>query len=74
MILTKAQVELMEMPEVNKNLRKLAKTYQLDKPIQEWMTPELFEQMDDIVNTLAYLEDRKQWLDQYGHMRGEDKV
>ena len=38
------------------------------------MTPELFEQMDDIVNTLAYLEDRKQWLDQYGHMRGEDKV
>jgi hypothetical protein len=62
------------MPEVNKNLRKLAKTYQLDKPIQEWMTPELFEQMDDIVNTLAYLEDRKQWLDQYGHMRGEDKV
>ena len=74
MILSKAQVEQMEMPEVNKNLRLLAKTYQLDKPIQEWMTPELFEQMDNIVNTLAYLEDRKHWLEHFGHLRGEDKV
>lgn len=74
MNLTKEQVEAMEIKEVNKSLKQLAKTYQLDKPIKEWMTPELFDQMDNIVNTLAYLEDRKAWLDQYGHLRGEDKV
>jgi hypothetical protein len=74
MMLTREQVEVMEMPEVNRNLRKLAKTYQLDKPIKEWMTPELFEQMDDIVNTLAYLEDRKTWLAQYAHNRTETRI
>ena len=74
MNLTKEQVELMEAKEVDRNLRLLAKTYKLDNPIKEWITPELWDQLDDIVNTLAYLEDRKQWLDQYGHMRGENKV
>ncbi len=74
MILTKEQVELMELPEVNKSLKQLAKEYKLDKTLKEWMTPELFDQLDDIVNTLIYLEDRKQWLEQYGHLRGEDKV
>lgn len=71
---TKEQVELMELPEVNKSLKQLAKEYKLDKTLKEWMTPELFDQLDDIVNTLIYLEDRKQWLEQYGHLRGEDKV
>jgi hypothetical protein len=65
MILTKEQVEVMDLKEVNRSLKQLAKTYQLDKPIELWMTPELFEQMDAIVNTLAYLEDRKQWIEQY---------
>jgi hypothetical protein len=74
MNLTKEAVEQMELPEVDRNLRKLARTYKLDKPLREWMTPELWDQLDEIINTLAYLEDRKQWLDQYGHMRGEDKV
>jgi hypothetical protein len=71
MTLTKEQVELMEAPEVDKQLRLLAKTYKLDKPIKEWATPELFNQLDDIINTLAYLEDRKQWLSQYGHLQAE---
>ena len=74
MTLTKEQVVIMEMPEVNKNLRLLAKTYKLDKPIHEWMTPDLFQELDNIINTLAYLEDRKAWLEQYGHLRGETKV
>lgn len=71
---TKEQIEVMELPEVTKHLKQLTKTYKLDKPIQEYFTPELFEQLDDIVNTLLYLEDREQWLNQYGHMRGENKV
>ena len=73
MILTKEQVEVMDLKEVNRNLKQLAKTYQLDKPIELWMTPELFEQMDDIVNTLAYLEDRKQWIEQYQRPNNENK-
>lgn len=71
---TKEQIELMEEAEVNKQLKLLAKTYKLDKPIHEWMTPELFAQMDDIVNTLCYLEDRLHWLKHYEHLRGENKV
>lgn len=71
---TKEQIEVMELPEVTKHLKLLTKTYKLDKPIKEWMTPELFDQLDDIANTLLYLEDRQQWLNQYGHLRGENKV
>ena len=71
MNLTKEQVEVMEMPEVNRNLRKLAKTYKLDKPFKDWMTPELWDNLDTIINTLAYLEDRKTWLAQYGHLQAE---
>jgi hypothetical protein len=72
MILTKEQVEVMDLKEVNRSLKQLAKTYQLDKPIELWMTPELFEQMDAIVNTLAYLEDRKQWIEQYKRPTSEE--
>jgi predicted outer membrane protein len=73
MNLTKEQVELMEAKEVDKQLRLLAKTYKLDKPLSEWMTPELWDKLDDIINTLAYLEDRKQWLVQFGHLQAERK-
>lgn len=73
MHLTREQVEQMEQKEVDRNLRLLAKTYKLDKPIKEWMTPELWDQLDDIINTLAYLEDRKQWITQYGHLQAERK-
>ena len=74
MFLSKEQVEVMEAEEVDSNLRKLARTYKLDKPIQEYMTPELWEKLDDICNTLCYLEDRKKWLEDFGHLRGENKV
>ena len=74
MILTKEQVEQMEVPEVDKQLRLLAKTYKLDKPLHEWMTPELWDQLDNIINTLCYLEDRKKWLTDFGHLRGDSKV
>jgi predicted outer membrane protein len=71
MNLTKQQVELMDAKEVDRQLRLLAKTYKLDKPLSEWMTPELWDKLDDIINTLAYLEDRKQWLVQFGHLQAE---
>jgi hypothetical protein len=71
MTLDKAQVELMELPEVNKQLKQLSKTYKLDKPFKDWMTPELWDNLDTIINTLAYLEDRKTWLAQYGHLQAE---
>ena len=74
MILSKEQVEVMEAEEVDKKLRLLAKTYKLDKPLHEWMTPELWDQLDNIINTLCYLEDRKKWLTDFGHLRGDSKV
>jgi ABC-type Fe3+-citrate transport system substrate-binding protein len=74
MKLEQAQVEQMELKEVNKHLKQLSKDYKLDKPLKEWMTPELWDNLDDIINSLLYLEDRKQWLEQYGHLRGENKV
>ena len=39
-------------------MRRLARTYKLDKSIQDYLTPELWNQLDDIVNTLIWLEDR----------------
>jgi len=71
---TKEAIEQMEIKEVNQQLRQLAKNYQLDNPLKEILTPELWEHLDLIVDTLARLEDRKQWLDQYSSQRGESKV
>jgi hypothetical protein len=71
---TKEAIELMSQTEIKQHLKLLAKTYKLDRPIQEYMTPELWDSIDDIVNTLLYLEDRLQWLEQYDHLRGENKV
>jgi predicted outer membrane protein len=72
MILTKEQVEVMDLKEVNRNLKQLAKTYQLDKPIKEILTPELWQHLDNIVDTLARLEDRKQWIEQYKRPTSEE--
>ena len=55
----------MDIKEVNQQLKQLAKNYQLDKPIKEILTPELWQHLDNIVDTLARLEDRKQWIEQY---------
>ena len=73
MFLTKEQVDVMEAEEVDSNLRLLARTYKLDQPLQEYMTPELWDQLDDIINTLLYLDDRKKWLTDFGHLRGDSK-
>ena len=59
MLLSKEQVAEFTEEECQKHLKKLAKAYPLEKPI----TPELWPQVDDIANTLLYLEDRIKSLD-----------
>jgi hypothetical protein len=61
MTLTKEQVDAMTSAECQKHLKLLDKTYPMDKPLGE-LTPELFEQVDDIANTLLYLEDRIRYI------------
>ena len=59
MFLTKEQVAEFTEEECQKHLKKLAKAYPLEKPI----TAELWPLVDDIANTLLYLEDRIKSLD-----------
>jgi hypothetical protein len=57
MILNKEQVELMTAEECQKHLKLLEKTYPLDKSLS-LLTPELFDQVDSIANTLLWLDER----------------
>jgi hypothetical protein len=74
MNLTKEQVEQMELPEVKKRLKQLQKEYPFDQPLTEITDSALLDSIDDIANTYLYLDDRRAWLEQYGHLRGEEKV
>jgi hypothetical protein len=58
MILTREQVEELDYQGCQTAVKKLARTYKLDKTLHEWMTPELWNDLDNIANTLLYLEDR----------------
>jgi hypothetical protein len=58
MILSQQQVDVLTYDECQAAVKKLARTYRLDRHLYEWMTPELWNDLDDIVNTLLYLEDR----------------
>jgi hypothetical protein len=57
MILNKEQVDLMTAEQCQKHLKLLDKSFPMDKTLG-LLTPELFAQVDDIANTLLYLEDR----------------
>ena len=57
LFLTKLQVEELNQEECQKRLRALNREYQLDRPISDRMEA-VWPVMDDIVNTLLYLEDR----------------
>jgi hypothetical protein len=59
MLLSKEQVAELTEEQCEKHLKLLAKTYALEKPI----TAELWPQVDDIANTLLWLEDRIRALD-----------
>jgi hypothetical protein len=61
-LLEQIEIDALSEEECESQLKLLAKTYKLDKSIQEYLTPELWDQLDDIVNTLIWLEDRIQVL------------
>jgi hypothetical protein len=58
MILTKEQIDALTQEQAEKQLRLLERTFQVDKPFHDGMTPELWNQLDDIANNLLWLEDR----------------
>jgi len=57
MFYTYDQVEKLTLSQTKQALNLLSKTYKLDKPLQEYMTPELWDDLDQICDTLLYLED-----------------
>jgi hypothetical protein len=60
-LLTKEQADTLDQAEAEKALKLLSKTYSLDLPINEcWQ--EVWPDLDEIVNTLLYLEDRIDYL------------
>jgi hypothetical protein len=58
MFLSKEQVEELDYQGCLTARKQLARTYRLDRHLYEWMTPELWNDLDLIANTLLYLEDR----------------
>jgi hypothetical protein len=58
MMLTREQVEELDYQGCLTARKQLARTYKLDRHLYEWMTPELWNDLDLIANTLLYLEDR----------------
>ena len=57
MFLTLEQASEMSLEDCELHLKKLAKQYNLNKPLTEVWT-EVWADLDDIVNTLLYCEDR----------------
>ena len=58
MILHKEQVEQLDAEGVESALKQFHKAYKVEKPI----TPAVWANIDDIANTLLYLEDREVYL------------
>lgn len=75
-LLNQIDIDVLTEEECESQLKLLAKTYKLDQPIQEYFTPELWDQLDDIVNTLIWLEDRIRILNdnRYNHDGESDLV
>jgi hypothetical protein len=71
--LTLEQIDLMTLEEVQKELRSLERKYKLNRPIQEYLTEMLWDDLEKVINTLARLEDREQWIIQYGHLSNPRK-
>ena len=58
MTLTKEQVEQLDLAGVESALKQFHKAHKVEKPI----TPAVWANIDDITNTLLYLEDREVYL------------
>jgi hypothetical protein len=61
MTLNKEQVDTMTTEECSKHLKLLDKSFPMDKSLSK-LTPEQFDQVDDVANTLLYLEDRIRYI------------
>ncbi len=57
MFLTAEEVDTFTKEQCETHIKKLAKTYNLNKPITECWT-EVWDDLDNITNTLLYLEDK----------------
>lgn len=68
MLLTKEQIELLDEAGAAKHLKLIEKTWKLDKPIQDYLTPELWDQLDDIANNLLWTEDHLDKIKQIAHL------
>ena len=71
-LLNKPQVDLLTLEQAETALRELGQVYNLDKPFKQYMTPELWASMDDIVNTLLYLEDRIKYVQMVDHLNSNN--
>ena len=61
MFLSQEQIDLLTHKECQEHLNEIAKQYDLNKPLQEcWK--EVWPILDDIVDTILYLEDRMSYL------------
>ena len=66
MFLTQEQVDLLTADECEAHFKKLSKKYNLNKPLTEcW--EEVWPVLDEITNTILYLEDRQTYLVQAGN-------
>ena len=68
MFLTREQVDQLTLAQAESALKTLTKTYKLDKSLQDYMTPELWDNLDNITNTLLYLEDRIAYVKMTTHL------
>ena len=72
---TKETIAVMLLPEVKKKLKAIEKQHPMDEPlINKTFTKDEWQDIEDMINAFLYLQDRQQWLEQYGHLRGENKV
>ena len=62
-MINKEQIETLSKEQCEKELKRFERTYPLNKELKK-LTPELFDQVDQIANTLCYLQDRIAYLHQ----------
>ena len=73
MFLTAKQVDEFTADQCETHIKKLARKYNLNKPIMEcW--EEVWPIVDEITNTLLYLEDRIKYLDQLDNIAAANKA
>jgi hypothetical protein len=73
MILHKEQVDLMTAEQCQKHLKLLDKRFPMDKYLG-LLSPEQFEQVDGVANTMLYLEDRIRYIQASDNAINANKV